>query len=220
VKAAGRLAYYAGQFDTLEINATFYRLPTQTMLDAWNRTLPVSFHLVVKGPRTVTHRGSLADSIEPLAVFWERVRQLRTLRVILWQFPPSLRADAAGLDRFLRTLPSQVRHAVELRHASWWDRAEQVSDVLAGHQAAWVSVSYPGLPESVQPTTDFLYVRFHGLGKQLYRYDYSRLELERWAARLKPHLDGRALYAFFNNTYQAHAPLNALVFRELLQTLD
>jgi uncharacterized protein YecE (DUF72 family) len=128
--------------------------------------------------------------------------------------PPSLHKDVERLDRFLAALPGTVRHAVEFRHASWWD--DEVAAALARHAAAFVAVSHPALPDEVRPTTDFLYVRFHGLGKELYRYDYSREELAEWAARLGPHRHGRTLYAFFNNDYNANAPRNALTFRELL----
>lgn len=216
LKQADRLAFYAQKFDTVEINATFYRLPGQAMIDAWNRRLPAEYHLVVKGSRAITHLKKLRDCRAELEAFWDRVRQLRTLRVILWQLPPSLHKDLARLDRFLAELPTGgVRYAVEFRHASWWDDATEA--VLAAHQAAFVAVSHPKLPETIRPTTDLVYLRFHGLGKQLYRYNYSRQELAEWAARVKPYLAGRTLYAFFNNTDQGHAPGNALAFRALLE---
>jgi len=213
VKGPERLAYYARQFDTVEINATFYRLPTQPMLDAWNRRLPAEFHLVVKGSRVVTHLKKLQDCAEPLEAFLGRVGQLRTLQVILWQLPPSLHKDLPRLERFLAGLPPTVRHAVEFRHPSWWD--DEVAMLLAGHRAAFVAVSMFRLPDAMYPTTDFLYLRFHGLGKQPYRYDYSHDELGQWAERVHPHLAGCTLYAFFNNDYEANAPKNAREFRQL-----
>jgi uncharacterized protein YecE (DUF72 family) len=208
----------------VEVNASFYRTPTQPMIDAWNRRLAAGFHLVLKGPRMVTHRKKLRDCREPLEMFLGRALQLRTLRVILWQLPPSLHKDVARLDEFLSGLPhpqagtrqagAQVRHAVEFRHGSWWD--DEVAEALSRHAAAFVAISHPSLPDSFYPTTDFLYVRFHGIERQLYRYDYTREELAEWASYLKPHLRGRALYAFFNNDYHANAPRNAAVFQELL----
>jgi uncharacterized protein YecE (DUF72 family) len=213
-KAADRLAYYATQFDTLEINASFYRVPSQAAIDAWNARLPESYHLVVKGPKSVTHTARLRDCEEPLQYFLDRVLQLRALRIILWQLPPSLSKDLPRLEAFLNALPGQVRHAVEFRHVSWWDG--EAADLLARHGAAMVAVSHPGMPDSVQPTTDFLFVRFHGMGKSLYRYDYSRDELLAWDERLRPFLRDRAVYAFFNNGYEGHAPRNARLFRELL----
>ncbi len=214
VKGAERLGYYAERFDTVEVNSTFYRLPFRGMIVGWNRRLPPTFHLVLKGPRLVTHLKKLGDCEEPLARFLERVRALETLRVILWQLPPSLHRDLERLERFLEALPGWVRHAVEFRHASWW--SDETARLLGRHRAAFVAVSHPRLPDDIVPTTDFLYVRFHGLGRELYRYDYRRGELAAWAERLGPHLRARPLYAFFNNDYDAHAPRNAAQFRRLI----
>lgn len=215
VTGADRLQFYATRFDTVEVNATFYRLPFRGMIVGWNRRLPSGFHLVVKGPRTVTHLKKLADCEAPLQAFLERVQALKTLRLILWQLPPSLHRDLERLGRFLAALPRWVRHAVEFRHASWWDDA--TAGLLARHDAAFVTVSHPRLPDQVLATTDLLYLRFHGLGGELYRYNYSAAELRAWADRVAPHLAGRTLYAFFNNDYEAHAPGNADQFRRLLQ---
>jgi len=214
VKGAERLAFYAQQFNTVEVNATFYRFPTQAMLDAWNRRLPAEFHLVVKGSRVVTHLKKLEHCGDSLADFCDRIGQLRTLRVILWQLPPSLHKDIPRLERFLAALPGNVRHAVEFRHASWWD--EEVADALARHNTAFVAISHPSLPDTIYPPTDFLYLRFHGLGQQLYLYDYSDGELAGWAQRVAPLLEGRVLYAFFNNDCRANAPRNAATLRQLL----
>jgi uncharacterized protein YecE (DUF72 family) len=89
--------------------------------------------------------------------------------------------------------------------------------LLTRYGAAFVAVSHPKLPNTIYPTADFLYLRFHGLGWQLYRYDYTNEELEDWAARLKPYLKDHTVYAFFNNDYQANAPRNARTFREMLE---
>ena len=215
VKGPDRLSFYARRFDTVEVNASFYRIPTRAMIDAWNRRLAAGFHLVLKGSRTVTHLKKLRNCEERLGMFLERALQLRSLRVILWQLPPSLHKDVGRLGEFLSGLPGKVRHAVEFRHVSWWD--EEVAETLSCHNAAFVAISHPRLPEAFYPTTDFLYLRFHGVGEELYRYDYSREELADWAARLKPHLAGRSLYAFFNNDYDANGPRNAGVFQELLK---
>jgi uncharacterized protein YecE (DUF72 family) len=214
VRGAQRLEFYATQFNAVEVNATFYRLPTANMIAAWNRRMGPTFHLVVKGWRLITHQQKLANCGASVAQFFERTRQLERLVVMLWQLPPTLAKDVARLATFLDGLPQQVRHAVEFRHPSWWD--DGVADVLARHAAAFVAVSHPELPEDVIPTADFLYVRFHGKGRELYRYDYTDNELGIWAARLKPSLAGRRLYAFFNNTYAAQAPKNARRFRQLL----
>ncbi len=215
VKDADRLAYYATRFDTVEVNATFYRLPSQAMISAWNRRLGPEFHLVLKGSRVVTHRKRLAECEDSLALFAERAGRLERLRVILWQLPPTLRQDLALLERFLAALPPVARHALEFRHESWW--SPEAARLLERHRAAFVAVSHPALPPTVLPTADQLYLRFHGLGPRLYDYAYSPAELEQWAERLQPHLSGRTVYAFFNNDYNAQAPIDAEAFRDLLR---
>jgi uncharacterized protein YecE (DUF72 family) len=215
VKGAERLVFYARQFDTVEVNATFYRLPYKTMIDAWNRKLYSSFNLVVKGYRTITHFKKLNNCREPLQAFLDRVLQIQTLKVILWQLPPSLHKDINRLDNFLSQLPKTVRYAVEFRHQSWWD--DEVAATLSRHKAVFVAVSHPELPATVFPTADFLYIRFHSPEKPLYQYNYSDQELSAWVSKIKPYLSGRKLYAFFNNDFQAHAPRNAATFKELLQ---
>jgi len=215
VKGARRLVYYAQHFDTVEVNATFYRLPTRTMINAWNRRLAPSFHMVLKGSRLVTHRKRLKDCKEAVETFFERAGDLKTLRAILWQLPPSQQKDLPRLDAFLSRLPKGYRYAVEFRHASWWD--DDVAELLSKHKTAFVAISHPSLPDTVVPTeADFLYVRFHGLGDELYSHNYTKKQLSKWVRRLKKHEKGRELYAFFNNDYHAYAPKNAETFRRLL----
>ncbi len=215
VTGAERLAYYATQFDTVEVNATFYRLPFAGMITGWNRRLPADFHMVLKGPRSVTHHRKLLDCDDQLRAFFDRVSALETLKVVLWQLPPSLHRDTERLERFLAGLAQGIRHAVEFRHASWWD--DETIRVLAAHRAAFVSVSHPRLPDDVVASTDFLYLRFHGVGKRLYDYTYSGTELADWMVKLTPHLGEREIYAFFNNDVAAQAPPNALQFRRMLE---
>jgi len=226
VRGTDRLAFYVSRFDSVEINATYYRFPTAAMIASWNRRLPGRFHLVVKGHRRVTHLGRLRpEADDSLRGFLERIAPLRTLRVVLWQVPPSMTCDPGLLDAFLERVERhasacwphrhRLRHAFEPRHPSWWDSGE-AARVLRRHRAALVAVSHPKLPDTIVPTADFLYVRFHGTGPRLYDYDYSDAELRRWARRLAPLLGNRALYAFFNNDWRACAPRNAARFRELL----
>ncbi|MCB2192069.1 MAG: DUF72 domain-containing protein [Deltaproteobacteria bacterium] len=214
VSGAERLAFYAQRFNTVEVNATFYRLPTPAMIKAWNKRLPSGFHLVLKGSRFITHRKKLTDIAEPLEKFWSRARQLERLKVVLWQLHPSLQRDLPRLEDFLAQLPAQVGHTVEFRHASWWH--DETYALLEKYGAAFCAISHPELPSEVPVTADFLYLRFHGEGKNLYRYDYSDHELADWAERVEPHLEGRDLYAFFNNDHEAKAVFNAQTFQELL----
>ena len=214
VRGSDRLAFYAERFDTVEVNATFYRPPTATMIAAWNRHLPRGYHLVLKGPRRVTHLAKLNDCESAVKAFLDRAAQLESLRCVLWQLPPQLHRDLPRLEAFLDLLPARPRHAIEFRHPSWFDDA--VAARLAEREVAFVAVSHPALPPTVYPTTDLLYLRFHGTGARLYDHDYSQQALAGWVGRLTPHLEGRTLYAFFNNDVACRAPKNAAAFRAML----
>jgi len=215
IKGAQRLDFYCKRFKTVEVNSTFYRLPFKSLIESWNKRLPEDFHLVLKGSRAVTHLKRLKDCEAEVFRFMERVSPLRNLKCILWQLPPSLKIDTGLLERFLDTLPQGYRYAVEFRHESWWD--EHVAKVLGRKNVAFVAISHPKLPSHFYETADFLYVRFHGLGKKLYMWDYSDEELLEWVRKLKPFLPRLDLYAFFNNDYNANAPKNAQRFLELVE---
>jgi uncharacterized protein YecE (DUF72 family) len=214
VEGPERLSYYVKHFDTVEVNATFYRLPFEGMIKGWNKRLPESYHLVVKGPRVVTHVKRLKDCEEYMERFLKRVLSLRALRMILWQFPPSFPHDLDLLEEFLSGLPTEVRHAVEFRHERWWER--RTTELLSRHKVAFVGVSHPRLPEELPCTTDFAYLRFHGRGKKLYDYDYSAGELRVWVEKVARLGEGCEVYAFFNNDWHANATKNAKTFRNML----
>lgn len=224
VKGPARLEFYVTQFNAVEINATFYRLPTATMVEAWNRRMPPDFHLAVKGSRRITHLKRLQDCRAEFQEFLWRVSPLKQLRVILWQLPPSFRPDLACLEAFLAlvaeesaTLP-HVRHALEFRHTTWWEAGAE--NLLRQYRVAFVAVSHPRLPDRIVNTADFLYLRFHGLGRQLYRYHYSLEELQPWVEGVTQAIQAGTIgtvYAFFNNDYDAHAVENARTFRNMLE---
>jgi uncharacterized protein YecE (DUF72 family) len=214
--ARRRLEHYARHFDTVEINATHYRLATPSQVAGWNAVLPETFHTVAKGSAFLTHRIKLAGPLleRGVARFFEPLSAMKTLRVVLWQLPQIFPRDLERLDRFFSLLPRHVRHALEPRDPWWWN--DEVAALLRQHEIAFCAVSHPALPADVVPTTDFLYVRFHGLGEQLYHYKYTRRELTQWVDRLAAARRGRALYAFFNNDWVCNAIADATVFRALL----
>ena len=218
VKGLERLAFYSRFFDTVEVNATFYRNPGAKVIEAWNRRMGPDFHLVVKGSRAVTHHRRLKNPDRQLKLFLDRVLELKQLKVILWQLPPSLEYDPGLLESFLELLNRLVgegpRQAVEFRHPGWWN--DDTAEILGRHRAAFVAVSHPRLPDRILPTTDFLYLRFHGTGPEIYQHCYQTRELKKWADMLRPHLSRHNAYIFFNNDCQAHAPANAAQLRDLL----
>lgn len=202
------LRHYAAAYPTVEINATFYRLPRRSAVEGWRAAVPPGFSFAVKASRYITHRLRLRDSAGAVDRFLGALEPLgEALSVVLWQLPPTLPADVALLDEFLSGLPSGVRHAVEVRHPSWL--ADDVYATLARHGAAWVAVSSPDLPAVRRRTAPFVYVRFHGTTAR-YAHRYRDEELEPWRAWLAEEAaEGADGYCYFNNDAEAAAPADA-----------
>lgn len=212
--AGERLSRYAQTFSTVEVNATFYRTPSEKTVDAWREATPADFVFAVKGSRLVTHVRRLREVSDAVAGFLERISRLGSkLGVVLWQLPPSLRRDDALLTEFLRVLEEaaapdrSVRHAVEFRHESWLD--DGVFGLLADRDVAMVNVSGETLRTVLVPTASFVYARFHGL--PLYRGAYDERTLTPWVRYFREQrAQGRDCYAYFNNDAEGHAPRDAL----------
>ena len=208
------LERYAEAFDTVEVNATFYRLPQRNVVAGWVRRTPPEFTFAVKASRYLTHVKRLRELPAGLARLEGRIAPLREagkLGPVLWQLPESFRRDDERLAQALARLP-EGRHAFEFRHASWFD--EDVYALLRGHGAALVVADRKGLPEAPWvDTAGWWYVRLH-YGRAGRRGNYSHAELQRWAELLRrSHGDA---YVFFNNDWEGFAPDNAATLRSLL----
>ena len=203
------LRRYAEAFDTVELNASFYRLPTRRAAERWASATPPGFVFAVKASRYLTHVRRLREVGEGARLLLDRVAPLveaGKLGPILWQLPESFTRDEALLDRALADLPAG-RHAVEFRHASWF--CGDVMSVLRAHGAALVIGDHPSRPfQSLERTADFVYVRFH-FGRQEPDGRYGRAELDRWADRVAGWARDATVYAYFNNDWNASAPANA-----------
>jgi len=215
----GWLAYYATLFDTVELNATTYRLPKQEQVRTWCDTVPAGFLYTVKLGRLITHRRSLPGRVDEFVRnYFERAACFvpDKLAQILVQFPPSLERDDRHLETFLDKLPIEYRYVVEFRHPSWFVPA--VRELLARRDAAFCIHDYPGLEVPHWITSYAAYVRFHGYTR-LYAGSYPRRVLTRWAKKLRElEAQTAATYVYFNNDTLAAAPRDALVLKELLAT--
>jgi len=215
--SARRLAYYAEVFDTVELNASFYRWPKDSTFVTWRDQLPAGFAMSVKAHRGLTHYRRLA-SPEPWIERFERCWKLMGDRhgVLLVQLHPEQQRDDERLDSFLRSVPPSIRVAVELRHPTWNDPA--VYALLESRRAAYVVMSGAGLPCIPQATTDLVYVRMHGPDPDaLYAGSYPEQDLRWWADRVAEwDSDGRNVWMYFNNDLGGHAVRNALALRGLL----
>jgi len=211
-----RLATYVQSFDTVELNASFYRWPRDTAFASWRRRLPPGFQLTVKAPRGLTHAKRLYAPevwVERIRTCWDTLLDRRG--VLLVQLHPQHERDDDRLRYFLDQFPWWIRVAVEFRHPSWLD--EQVFTILAEHDAAYVVMSGAHLPCVLRATASWVYVRFHGPDHDhLYAGSYSDEDLRWWADRIGEwQQSGRDVYAYFNNDGGGHAVRNARTLRSL-----
>lgn len=211
------LSYYAERYETVEINATFYRTFGKHVFERWASLTPDNFTFVIKGPKSVTRDRRLKDPAEELSIFFEGAEGLEDkLGGVIWQMPPSFKLQDETLERlndFLGMLPSTCRHAFEFRHKSWDD--QRALDVLRQHNAAWVSADSSRYYSTVRQTADFSYFRFHG-PEGLYSSGYSDEQLDEWAKIVQESLEVGDAYCFFNNDFGGFAVKDAVRLSENL----
>jgi uncharacterized protein YecE (DUF72 family) len=256
------LAYASGIFDSIEINGTFYGLQRPESFARWAEETPEDFVFAVKGSRYITHMLRLIDVETPLANFFASgpLRLGPKLGPILWQFPPNFRFDAARFERFFKLLPHDteaathlarrhdkrlrgrawletdaprpLRHAVEIRHASFV--AREFIELLRAYDVALVCADTVEWPRLMDVTADFVYCRLHG-SEVLYASGYDETSLGQWAGRVRAWAAGRAprdaervikrpapdkrprdVYVYFDNDMKVRAPADALRLRELV----
>ena len=203
------LGYYATRFRTVEINNTFYRMPSAHVLQAWAAEVPDDFRFVLKASQRITHQQRLRDADDSVAYLLDVAATLaQRLGPLLFQLPPNLRKDAPRLQAFLALLPPQSRAAFEFRHASWFD--DEVFALLREHGAALCIADAGGTLEvPCVATADWGYLR-------LRRPDYGDAELEDWAQRIREQPWQRA-FVFFKHEDEARGPQLAQRFLELAQ---
>ena len=207
-KDKDRLAYYATRFDTAEINASFYRLPSEAMVAGWAERAPEGFTYAWKVSRFITHNKKLKDAAEAVELVFGRMRPLgEHYGPALIQLPPQLRRNDQRLAEFLSLLPKDRRHTFEFRHESWYDPT--VFAILAEHDAALCISDHHSAPSPWEVTASWVYVRGHGPGGR-YFGRYPDEELVRWAEQIAGwRAQGRDVYAYFDNDIKSAAPFDA-----------
>jgi uncharacterized protein YecE (DUF72 family) len=210
-----QLQFYTTRFPTVEINRTFYRLPTEETFENWYREASPGFVYSIKGSRAVTHFKRLRPGAKSLSLLLNRSRSLGEHRgPVLWQLPQTLKKDLERLTGFLRSLNRKTRHAIEFRDPSWIDK--EVFKVLRRYRVTNVALSSPAMPMCLEITGDFVYVRFHGLRGGA-AHNYTDRELRPWARFLRTcAAEGITGFAYFNNDMNTRAPFNALRLMELV----
>jgi uncharacterized protein YecE (DUF72 family) len=209
------LAYYSKYFDTVELNVTFYRLPTEATFERWQKETPDNFIFVLKGSRYITHNKKLNNVEEPLELFMSGVEILKDkVGVILWQFPPSYKINLDRLEDFLKLLKNyNYKYALEFRNETWF--SQETYQILGKYNACLVFADTPRFPYHEIITTNFVYFRLHG-SKKLYGSDYSEKELSKWSERIKKYSTNKDVYVYFDNDNHGYAVKNALELKRLI----
>ncbi|EQD73737.1 protein containing DUF72 [mine drainage metagenome] len=214
-----RLRHYAGVFPVVEVNSSFYHLPTVRTVESWARRTPAGFRFTAKVPQEITHDRRLQDVEEPLRALRSAFQPLvhaGKLSAFLVQLPPSLSFHEEEVRAFYRRMAGDVPVAVEFREESWLSEASFA--LLEEFRFAQVVVDEPKLPVVLRNTAPFAYVRWHGHGSPLwYDYTYRGEELSAWVPRVRELQERSSLVlGFFNNHFRADAPMNALELSERL----
>lgn len=213
------LMHYAGHFDTVEVNSTFYRLARPDAVARWVEDTPPEFVFTVKASRYLTHMKRLTDMDRGVGRFYEAIAPLAAspkLGPVLWQLPPNFRRDderlANAIDHLMQYPPA--RHCFEFRHETWF-----APDVLALLRERGVGLAIGDdarrASDPLEVTADFAFVRFH-YGRRGRRGNYSEAELGEWAERLRGLASRAELFAYFNNDWEGFAPRNAEHMKALL----
>jgi uncharacterized protein YecE (DUF72 family) len=222
-KGLGRerwLGRYAEEFDTVEVNSTFYRLASRDAVARWVEATPADFLFAAKASRYLTHVRRLREIGPGIERYYERIEPLvrsGKLGPIVWQLPPNFRRDDELLAGAIAELPPG-RHCFEFRHESWF--AGDVYALLREHGVALVIGDHPRWPfQARELTADWTLLRLHH-GKRGRRGNYSRSELESWARRIAGWRRRAEVLVYFNNDWEGFAVENARLLGKLLPSVE
>ncbi|HEY31797.1 MAG TPA: DUF72 domain-containing protein [Dehalococcoidia bacterium] len=208
------LGFYAQNFSTVELNNSFYRLPSERAFVNWREAVPADFVYSVKVSRFITHIKRLREPAQPLETFLGRAYLLgKKLGPLLYQLPPQMKRDASRLEAFLKLLPKDTCHVFEFRHRSWMD--DTIFDLLGRYGVGFCIYDMPEFTTPQVTTADFAYIRFHG-SQELYGGCYSDEELWEWVRKIAG-LKVTKVYIYFNNDIGGFAVSNAVTLMHLLE---
>jgi len=203
--AAQMLPYYAARLSTVEINNTFYRMPTEKTIAGWAAEVPAGFEFAIKAPQRITHQKRLKEAGDVALAFVRIAKGLGDkLGPLLFQLPPNMKKEAARLDAFLGVLPPGLRIAFEFRHLSWFE--DDVYEILRKHRAALCIAEGEGLATPLVATTDWGYLRLR-LG------DYTDEAIGAWAERVRREAWSEAFVYFKHDEGNAPALAAKLIER-------
>ena len=209
------LAHYVTEFSAAELNAPFYRTPTENAVENWRNSTPEAFRFAWKASKFITHWRRLIVDDNSMQLLESRLRLLGgKLGPVLFQLPPRMKADRERLAGFLKALPKSRVHSFEFRHESWYQPA--TFRLLSDHNTALCLSDHADAPAPCDVTADWVYIRNHGPSGR-YHGSYSDGQLGLWAERIRKwRREGRDVWCFFDNDVKSAAPADA---RRLLEML-
>lgn len=209
------LRFYAARFDSVEVNSTFYRLPSRETVEAWRENTPPGFVFAVKASRYVTHMKKLKDPEQTLPPFFRAIEGLKgKLGPILFQLPPKWAFNPDRFYDFLEALPGGHRYAFEFRDRSWFDA--RALEALTEMGAALCLYELGGRQSPRDVTAEFVYVRLHG-PEQAYQGRYKRKGLAGWAGAFSSWAEqGREVFCYFDNDEAGYAAMDALDMQTMI----
>lgn len=213
IKVKNHFSYYLQHFNTVEINNSFYRLPSEETFLNWKKIVPDDFIYVIKANRFITHIKKLHDPAVTLAPFMDHVKLLgEKLGPVLFQLPPFMKSNTVLLEAFLEELPKKFPYVFEFRNPDWYK--PEVYDLLKKHNCAFCIYELAGHISPSLITADFVYLRLHGPGNK-YQGSYSDETLQSWADECLKWSETKDVFVYFDNDQNGYAAFNALKLREL-----
>ncbi|HEX4373389.1 MAG TPA: DUF72 domain-containing protein [Puia sp.] len=208
LKDSGLFSYYGKYFSTVEINNSFYRLPSAETFVDWKKASPEKFVFSVKANRYLTHMKKLKVDKPAIQKFFTSIEKLKEkLGAILFQLPPHWKINAERLDAFISVLPGDHRYTFEFRDHTWYH--QEIYDILKKHQSAFCIYELEHQVSPMEITTDLVYIRLHGPGEK-YQGSYTDKNLKQWAKKIIAwKKEGKTIYVYFDNDQNGCAPLNA-----------
>ena len=206
------LHYYAKTFSTVELNTTFYRLPSESTVKNWQSQVPDNFLFSIKASRYITHQKRLHDCKESLHFFYERNDFLTKTGPILFQLPPSFKINKERLLEFIKNLKKSHLHVFEFRHDSWF--TDEIYDILNAHHIALCITDLNGKLSPEELTTDFTYIRLHGPQKA-YQDSYSPPQLKEWKRKMEKWALKASIFCYFDNDEKGYAIQDAKTLQDM-----
>jgi uncharacterized protein YecE (DUF72 family) len=211
-----QLDFYSRHFDTVELNNSFYKMPSPEAFAEWRKATPRGFLFSVKGSRFVTHLKKLNVEKKDVTTFMTNARRLgKKLGPVLFQLPPRWKCNTERLERFIKLLPASARFTIEFRDHSWY--VPEVYEILKRRNIAFCIYDLAGYLSPLEITADFVYVRLHGPSLKKYHGSYNGQSLKKWADRCRQwQQKGMDVYIYFDNDTAGNAPADAARLKAMI----